>query len=129
MENVRFAPELNVDLAGSTRTPSGLYYRDIDVGTGALAESGKAVTVAYSGSLPNGAVFDATKPGDAPLAFRIERGRQRPVAGFEQGTIGMRVGGIRQIVIPPELAYGATGNGPVPPNSVIVFTVELLSVR
>jgi len=124
-----FAPELGVDLGASIRTPAGLYYRDLEVGTGAVAEAGSAVTVEYTGALPGGYVFDRTKPGDAPLAFRIGRGRPRPIAGFEQGTIGMRVGGKRQIIIPPELGYGRAGNDPVPPNSILVFTVQLLSVR
>jgi peptidylprolyl isomerase len=128
VEAVSFAPELGVDLAASTRTASGLYYRDIQVGTGAVAESGSPVTVFYSGALQSGFVFDGTKPGDPPLAFRIGRGRPRPIAGFEQGVTGMRVGGKRQIIIPPELGYGRAGNDPVPPNAVLVFTVELLGV-
>jgi peptidylprolyl isomerase len=128
IDAVSFAPELAVDLAASTRAASGLYYRDIEVGTGAVAEAGSPVTVVYSGALPNGLVFDGTKPGDPPLAFRIGRGRPRPIRGFEQGVTGMRVGGKRQIIIPPELGYGKDGSDPVPPNAVLVFTVELLSV-
>ena len=124
-----FAPSLGVDLAASTAMPSGLYYRDIDVGTGDVAQMGSAVTVFYTGALASGAVFDGTKPNDPPLAFRIGRGRPRPIPGLEQGMIGMRVGGQRQIIIPPHLAYGTAGNDPVPPNAVLVFTVELLSVR
>lgn len=128
MDHTAFAPELGVDLGASIRMPSGLYYRDLEPGTGAVATAGRSVTVVYSGSLASGYVFDATKPGEAPLAFRIGRGRPRPIAGFEQGMTGMRVGGRRQIIIPPELGYGRAGNDPVPPNAVLVFTVELLSV-
>ncbi len=129
LESMSFAPELAVDLAASTRMESGLYYRDLEVGRGPVAQVGSAVTVNYAGALTSGYQFDGTKPGDAPLAFRIGRGRPRPIAGFEQGTTGMRVGGRRQIIIPPHLAYGKAGNDPVPPNAVLVFTVELLSVR
>ncbi len=128
LERTAFAPELGVDLGASIRMPSGLYYRDLEPGTGAVATAGRSVTVVYSGALASGYVFDATKPGEAPLAFRIGRGRPRPIAGFEQGMTGMRVGGRRQIIIPPELGYGRAGNDPVPPNAVLIFTVELLSV-
>ena len=129
IEVVSFAPSLGVDLAASTRTPSGLYYRDLTVGTGQIASAGDAVTVYYIGALASGEVFDGTKMYEPALAFRIGRGASRPIPGFEQGTTGMRVGGIRQIIIPPELGYGSMGHGPVPPNAVLVFTVELVSVR
>ena len=129
LESVTFAPALGVDLAASTRTPAGFYYRDLAIGTGPEAGSGDAVTVYYSGALATGEVFDGTKMNEPALAFRIGRGSPRPIPGFEQGTIGMRVGGRRQIIIPPELGYGATGSGPVPPNAVLVFTVELVRVK
>ena len=129
MESVSFAPSLGVDLTASTRTPTGLYYRDLTVGAGPVAKAGDAVTVHYIGALATGEIFDGTKTDEPGLSFRIERGASRPIAGFEQGTIGMRPGGIRQIIIPPELGYGSMGNGPVPPNAVLVFTVELVSVK
>ena len=128
-ERVSFAADLEVDLSASTRTPSGLYYRDLQVGTGPVATIGSTVSVAYLAALPTGEVVDMTRPGEKPLEFRIARGPDRPIAGFEQGTTGMRVGGTRQIVIPPDLAYGASGAGAVPPNTVLVFTVQLLGVR
>ena len=129
IEAVSFAPGLNIDLAASTRTPSGLYYRDLTVGTGQIASAGDAVTVYYIGALATGEIFDGTKMDAPALAFRIGRGASRPIPGFEQGTTGMRVGGIRQIIIPPELGYGSMGHGPVPPNAILVFTVELVSVK
>ena len=128
VEAVAFAPALGVDLAASTRTPAGLYYRDLRVGSGRAAGVGDAVTVRYVGALATGEIFDETKTGEQAITFRIQRGAPRPIPGFEQGTIGMRAGGIRQIIIPPELGYGSKGNGPVPPNAVLVFTVELVSV-
>ena len=129
LETVTFAPGLNVDLSASTRTETGLYYRDVRVGEGRVAEVGDAVTVYYIGALATGEIFDGTKMDEPALAFRIGRGASRPIAGFEQGTTGMRVGGMRQIIIPPELGYGSMGHGPVPPNAVLVFTVELVSVK
>ena len=129
LDAVTFAPDLAVDLPASTRTQSGLYYRDLQVGTGPLAVAGSTVAVAYLTALASGEVVDMTRPGEKPLEFRIGRGANRPIAGFEQGTTGMRVGGTRQVVVPPDLAYGARGNGVVPPNSVLVFTLQLLSVR
>ena len=129
LEAVTFAPGLSVDLAASTRTATGLYYRDLKVGTGPVANPGDAVTVYYIGAFANGEIFDGTKMDEPAMAFRIERGASRPIAGFEQGTIGMRVGGMRQIIIPPELGYGSMGHPPVPPNAVLVFTVELVSVK
>jgi FKBP-type peptidyl-prolyl cis-trans isomerase len=126
---VTFAPGLGVDLAASTRTENGLYYRDLKVGTGPVANVGDAVTVYYMGALATGEIFDGTKMDEPAMAFRIERGASRPIPGFEQGTTGMRVGGMRQIIIPPELGYGTMGHGPVPPNAVLVFTVELVSVK
>lgn len=129
VESVSFATELGVDLGASVRLASGIFYRDLRLGTGEVADTGSAVTITYSGSLPEGREFDATRPGDAPLAFRIARGRPRPISGLEQGMVGMRVGGARQIIIPPHLGYGARGSDPVPPNSPLVFTVELLGIR
>ena len=129
LEAVAFAPALGVDLAASTRLASGLYYRDLKVGSGPVARVGNAVTVYYSGALATGEIFDETKMGEPPLAFRIERGSPRPIAGFEQGIVGMQVSGMRQIIIPPELGYGATSHGAVPPNAVLVFTVELVTVK
>ena len=129
LDAVTFAPSLAVDLDASTRTPTGLYYRDLKVGTGPEAKVGDAVTVHYVGALASGEIVDATKMDEPAVTFRIERGSSRPIAGFEQGTVGMRVGGMRQLIIPPELGYGSRGNGPVPPDAVLVFTVELLSVK
>ena len=129
LDAIGFAPSLGVDLAASTRTASGLHFRDLRVGSGPAAGVGDAVTVRFMGALVTGEVFDSTKADEPAVAFRIGRGASRPVPGFEQGTIGMQVGGIRQIIIPPELGYGETGRGPVPPNAVLVFTVELVSVK
>lgn len=102
-----------------------LQVEDLVVGTGATAASGDTVTVDYTGTLLNGTVFD-TSVGKTPLTFRLGAGAVIP--GFDQGVTGMKVGGKRRLTIPPSLAYGASGNGPIPPNSTIRFEVDLLSI-
>src|SRR4051812_25214993 len=106
---------------------------DLIVGTGATATVGRPVTVNYTGWLYNpsgvdgkGAQFDTSlQAGRAPLSFTV--GGNEVIAGFSQGVIGMKVGGRRRLVIPASLAYGATGNGPVPPNATIVFDIDLIA--
>lgn len=121
-----FAPALGIDLAKMTQTPSGLYYEDVTVGTGAVARAGEQVTVHYTGWLPNGAKFDSSVDRAKPLVFGLGAGRV--IAGWDEGVAGMKVGGTRKLVIPPALGYGAQGVGPIPPNSTLVFTVQLVSV-
>jgi FKBP-type peptidyl-prolyl cis-trans isomerase FkpA len=106
---------------------------DLRAGTGAQAQTGNAVTVHYTGWLYSqtaadnkGQQFDSSV-GRPPLDFVIGAGRL--IRGFEQGVVGMRVGGLRRVVIPPDLGYGSTGNGPIPPNATLIFEIELLSVR
>ena len=109
------------------KTPTGLAYKDLTVGTGATAASGKQVEIHYVGQLTNGTIFDSNRDGQPPLTFVL--GAHRVVDGFDQGIMGMKVGGKRLIMIPPALGYGAAGNGPVPPNAVMVFTLDLVSVK
>jgi FKBP-type peptidyl-prolyl cis-trans isomerase len=117
IESTTFAASLGVNLAASTKTASGLYYRDVRVGTGATLVAGTHVTAKYSGALANGTVFDA---GTYPFIL----GTGAVIQGWDEGLLGMKVGGSRQLVIPPSLGYGAQGSGPIPPNAVLVFTVE-----
>lgn len=126
IEDTRFAATLGVDLDSMTRTASGLYYADKTVGTGAVAQSGKMVSVYYKGSLPDGRVFDSLSSG-APLSFRLGTGAVIP--GFDEGITGMKVGGKRLMVIPPSLGYGNRAAGSIPPNSILVFEVTLVSVQ
>ena len=109
IEQAQFAASLDIDLADFTRTSSGLYYEDVEPGTGDPAASGQSVRVAYTGWLTNGAQFDSGE-----FAFLLGAGQVVP--GFDEGVQGMRVGGIRRIIIPPELGYGNRGSGPVPPE-------------
>jgi FKBP-type peptidyl-prolyl cis-trans isomerase FkpA len=126
IEDTEFAPALGVDLSAMTRTESGLYFRDISVGTGAVAQNGKTVSVYYQGWLASGTRFDFRTSG-APFAFTLGTGQV--IRGWDQGVAGMRVGGKRQLVIPSALAYGAEGRGSIPPNAVLVFEVEVRNVQ
>jgi peptidylprolyl isomerase len=124
---VTYAQELGVDLNAMERLESGLYLQDLVVGTGDEATRGRQITVDYTGWLPNGKVFDSSKPEDRnPIMFTLGQGRV--IEGWEQGVPGMKVGGVRKLVIPAELAYGNQSRGEIPANSVLVFDVELLSV-
>lgn len=101
---------------------------DIVVGTGAEATAGKRVSVHYVGTLTDGKKFDSSRDRSEPFEFALGRGQV--IKGWDQGVQGMKVGGTRKLVIPPDLAYGARGFPPViPPGSTLVFEVELLGVR
>jgi FKBP-type peptidyl-prolyl cis-trans isomerase FkpA len=128
IEDIEFAPALGVDLSAMTRTSSGLYYRDLTVGTGTVAQGNSRITAYYKGWLPNGTLFSALAPPQAALGpFTLGTGYVIP--GWDEGIPGMREGGKRQLVIPPALAYGKEGRGSIPPNAVLVFEVELVDVQ
>ena len=95
------------------------------LGDGRVAARGDELTVRYAGWLVDGTAF--TTPSEPPVAFKLGAGMV--IAGWERGLSGMRVGGRRQLVIAPELGYGRKQSGPIPPNSVLVFDIELISVR
>ncbi len=102
---------------------------DLKVGTGAVAEAGKSVTVHYTGWLTNGTKFDSSKDHGQPFTFPLGGGRV--IKGWDQGVAGLKVGGVRKLTIPPSLGYGANGagGGLIPPNATLVFEVELLGVN
>ena len=122
-----FAPALGIDLANMTHTASGLYYKDVIVGAGLAVATGQHVSIHYVGNLANGTQFDANGPAATPFTFQLGAGQV--IQGFDQGVAGMHVGGKRQVVIPPGLGYGAQTVGPIPANSVLVFTIEVVSAQ
>jgi peptidylprolyl isomerase len=110
-----------------TTTPSGLQYWDIVVGTGATATPGSTVKVHYSGFLTSGQKFDSSRDRGEPFSFPLGQGQV--IKGWDEGVAGMKIGGQRQLRIPPQLGYGAEGaGGVIPPNATLIFDVELLGV-
>jgi len=109
-----------------TRTVTGLKYWDIQVGDGVMADRGKIVFVHYTGWLLNGKQFD-TSIGGKPIRFHLGNGEV--IKGWDQGIKGMRVGGKRQLRIPPDLGYGQSGSAGIPGDSTLIFDVELVGVQ
>ena len=109
-------------------TSSGLSYVDQVIGTGEVAVAGKTTTVHYTGWLTNGQNFDSSVDRGQP--FRFPLGAGRVIRGWDEGVAGMKAGGKRTLIIPPEMGYGARGaGGVIPPNATLIFDVELLEVR
>jgi FKBP-type peptidyl-prolyl cis-trans isomerase len=108
-----------------TTTASGLQYWDIAPGVGATAVPGNTVSVHYTGWLTNGEKFDSSRDRNEPFSFPLGAGQV--IKGWDEGVAGMKVGGKRQLRIPPQLGYGAAGaGGAIPPNATLIFDVELL---
>jgi FKBP-type peptidyl-prolyl cis-trans isomerase len=106
---------------------TSLEITDIVVGTGAEAKTGANVSVHYTGWLTNGSKFDSSVDRNEPFKFKLGGGQV--IKGWDQGVVGMKVGGKRKLLIPPSMGYGARGfPGAIPPNSTLVFEVELLKV-
>jgi len=115
-----------------TTTPSGLEFEDTTIGTGATAASGQEVTVHYTGWLYQdgiqGKKFDSSKDRQSPFVFNLGAGMV--IKGWDEGVAGMQVGGVRTLIIPAALGYGARGaGGVIPPNATLKFDVELLGVK
>lgn len=102
--------------------------KDVVIGTGKEVKMGSQVTVNYIGTLDSGIKFDSSYDSGRPLQFQV--GARQLIPGFEAGVIGMKVGGKREVTIPPEFGYGAAGSPPViPPNSTLIFTIEVVDVK
>lgn len=122
VERTAFAQSLGVDLGAMTKRASGLYVQDLEMGTGAVAVRGKSVVVRYAGWLPNGKRFDEGE-------ITVTLGTNKVIRAWEDGILGMRVGGRRRLVTPPNLAYGSRGAGDdIPPNAVLVFEMQVMSI-
>ncbi len=107
-------------------TESGLKYFDFVEGNGPVVENDAFISVHYHGWFTNDVLFDSSILRNRPFEFFLGRGHV--IAGWDEGIQGMRVGGQRQLVIPPGLAYGAAGTPSIPPNATLIFEVELLSL-
>ena len=117
-----------VDSTALTRTASGLGYQDLAVGNGAEARQGQVAVVHYTGWLTDGTKFDSSRDRGTPFSFPVGAGQV--IAGWDEGVVGMKVGGRRKLVIPASLGYGDMGAPPViPPSATLVFDVELLDVK
>jgi FKBP-type peptidyl-prolyl cis-trans isomerase len=110
-------------------TKSGLKYIEQKEGTGAAAKAGDVVEVHYTGWLKDGKKFDSSRDRGKPFSFPLGAGRV--IKGWDEGVAGMKEGGKRKLIIPPDLAYGerGAGNGLIPPNAELTFEVELLKIR
>lgn len=109
-------------------TATGLQYQDLVVGSGVEAKAGDLVSVHYTGWLDDGAKFDSSLDRGQPFEFTLGLGKV--IQGWDEGVAGMKVGGKRKLIIPPDLAYGASGAGAViPPNATLTFEVELLEIK
>ena len=109
-------------------TDSGLVYEDIEVGSGALCTGrGQTAIVHYTGWLEDGTQFDSSRDRSKPFSFPVACGYVIP--GWDEGVVGMQVGGVRRLTVPPQLGYGEKGAGSViPPNAILSFEIELLEI-
>jgi FKBP-type peptidyl-prolyl cis-trans isomerase FkpA len=121
VERATFDPELKIHLDSMTRRASGLYVQDLVMGTGAVATRGRTVVVRFTGWLPDGKRFDNGE-------ITVSLGTNKTIAAWEEGLLGMRVGGRRRLVVPPNMGYGARGAGDIPPNAVLIFEMEMTSI-
>ena len=125
--DTEFADELDVDLEQMTRTESGLYYEDLEPGSGLASREGHVLETHYTGWLTTGEQFGTSREG-SPYSFQL--GRHQVPRGFEEGVTGMRIGGVRRLVVPPALGYGARGQPPtIPPSATLVYEIELLDIK
>jgi FKBP-type peptidyl-prolyl cis-trans isomerase len=123
IESTTYAPDLAIDLRQFTRLNSGMYIDDVIEGKGVVAAEGRKATFRYAAYLPDGTVVESQRqPIEAEL-------NENMVKGLRFGMAGMHSGGQRRLIVPPSLAYGGKQYGRVPPNSILVFDVELIAVR
>ena len=121
IERTTFSPSLQIDLAKMTKRASGLFVQDLRMGNGSVATRERTMTVRYVGWLPNGKEFDRGE-------ISVTLGTNKVIRAWEEGLLGMRVGGLRRLISPPSLAYGSRGAGDIPGDAVLVFEMEVISV-
>ena len=111
-----------------TTTDSGLQIEEIECGDGEEAQKGDTLEVHYEGTLEDGTKFDASRDHGSTFEFQVGAGQV--IQGWDEGLIGMKIGGVRKLTIPPELGYGAAGAPPaIPPNSTLIFEIELVDIK
>ena len=120
-------PSESVKNNKTIKLDNGLEITDLTDGYGQEARAGNAVKVNYAGTLTDGAKFDSSYDRGEPLSFILGAGQV--IQGWDIGLLGMKVGGKRRLVIPPELGYGSRDHGPIPANATLIFEVELLAVQ
>ena len=126
--NINITPTPAVGQTKNMDQITGLKIEDVVVGTGTEAKVGNTVTVNYTGTLTTGTKFDSSlNPGREPFQFYLGSGQV--IKGWDLGVAGMKIGGKRKLTISPDLGYGVQGQGPIPPNSTLIFDVELLGVK
>ena len=108
-------------------TNSGLKYYDFKEGSGSPAAAGDIVSVHYHGWLTDGTFFDSSYLRQAPFVFTLGNGTV--IDGWDEGVVGMRLNGERQLVIPPDLGYGSAGRDPIPPNATMIFELSLVGIN
>lgn len=121
------SPSGEAVMGEATTMEDGLRIEDEVVGTGDAAVAGKSVTVNYLGTLTDGTKFDSSYDRNQPFTFNLGAGEV--IKGWDEGVAGMKVGGKRKLTIPPTLGYGSQDLGAIPPNSTLIFEVELLKVQ
>jgi FKBP-type peptidyl-prolyl cis-trans isomerase FkpA len=126
-EQLTFARSLNVALDTTERRPSGLYVHDVVIGTGAVADSMTTAEVHYTGWLADGTKFESSHDGGTPYRFTVGIGQV--ISAWDEGVRGMRVGGKRQLIVPPRLGYGDIGSPPsIPRMATLIFDLELVGL-
>lgn len=120
-------PQENVTITPMQEDVTELIIEDLKVGTGTEAIAGKKITVNYKGTLTDGTQFDSSYDRGQPFTFTLGSGQV--IQGWDKGFAGLKVGGKRKLTIPPDMGYGSRDMGTIPPNSVLIFEVELLKVE
>ncbi len=108
-------------------TASGLKYIDVKTGSGPSPKTGQTAVVHYTGWLVDGTQFDSSKTRNEPFEFAVGTGGV--IKGWDEGVATMKTGGVRKLIVPPDLGYGAGGQGQIPPNATLIFEVQLLNVK
>lgn len=109
------------------------FYADLQAGTGTMLTAGHKAAVYYKGWLTNGQLFDETRSTTGgqpqPFIFTFDSNPEQVIPGWDEGLVGMKVGGVRMLIVPPAAGYGASGQGPIPGNAVLIFEVQLVAVQ